>query len=309
MRVIITGGTGLIGSALAESLAKDGHEVIVLSRNPDRHTLPPGVRAEKWDGKTAVSWGHLADGADAIVNLAGENLAGSGLLPSRWTAERKQKILQSRLDAGQAVVEAVRAAKQKPRLVIQSSGVDYYGALADQVVTEASPPGKDGFLANVTIDWEASTAPVIAEGVRQVVIRSGVVFAREGSSFQTLALPFKFFVGGPLGNGRQWLSWIHLEDEVRAIRFLLEQETAAGAYNLCAPEPITNKGLAKVLGRVMGRPSIIPVPAFAMRLLLGEVADVVLDGRRAIPQRLQELGFTFHYPDAETAVRDLLGKS
>lgn len=310
MRVIITGGTGLIGSALAESLAQDGHEVIVLSRNPGRHTLPPGVRAEKWDGQTAVSWGHLADGADAIINLAGENLAGSGLFPTRWTDERKRKIIQSRLDAGQAVVEAVTAAAQKPRVVIQSSGTDHYPAdLGDEIITEATRPGRASYLANLTMDWEASTEPVIAQGVRQVIIRSGAVFSPKAGAFRTLVFPFKFFVGGPLGNGRQWMSWIHLEDEVRAIRFLLEKETAVGAFNLCAPEPITNRALAKVIGKVMKRPSFIPVPAFALRLLFGEVADVVLDGRRAIPQRLQDLGFTFHYPNAETAVRDLLGKS
>ncbi|MBK8987316.1 MAG: TIGR01777 family protein [Chloroflexi bacterium] len=306
MRIIITGGTGLIGGALAQSLAKDGHEVIVLSRNPGGHSLPTGVRAAKWDGKTAVSWGHLADGADAIVNLAGENLAGSGLLPSRWTAERKQRILQSRLDAGKAVVEAITAAAHKPKVVIQSSGVDYYGALTDQIVTEASPPGRDGFLANVTIDWEASTTAVSAQGVRQVVIRSGVVFSAEGGPFQTLVLPFKFFAGGPLGSGRQWMSWIHLEDEVRAIRFLLERDTAVGAYNLCAPQPLTYREMAKVVGRVMKRPSFVPAPAFALRLLLGEVADVVLNGRRALPQRLQEAGFTFCYPEAQTAVQNLL---
>jgi len=309
MRVIITGGTGLIGGALAESLAKDGHEVIVLSRNPASHTLPSGVRAEKWDGKTAVSWGHLADGADAIVNLAGENLAGSGLFPTRWTDERKRKIIQSRLDAGQAVVEAVTAAAQKPGVVIQSSGTDYYPDLGDKIITEATPPGRDSFLADVTIDWEASTEPVIAQGVRQVVIRSGAVFSPKGGAFRTLVFPFKFFVGGPLGNGRQWLSWIHLEDEVRAIRFLLEQETAVGAFNLCAPEPIPNRALAKAIGKVMKRPSFIPVPAFALRLLFGEVADVVLNGRRVMPKRLLDLGFAFHYPDAETAVRDLLDQS
>ena len=306
MRVIITGGTGLIGGALAKSLAADGHEVIVLSRNPQAHKLPDGVKAAQWDGQTAVSWGHLADGADAVINLAGENLAGNGLLPARWTAERKRRILQSRLDAGRAVVEAVTAAARKPRVVVQSSGIDYYGARDDEFITEASPAGKDGFLANVTVDWEASTAAVAAQGVRQIIIRTGVVFSAEGGPFKTLVLPFKFFAGGPLGSGRQWMSWIHLEDEVRAIRFLLEQETAVGPYNLCAPQPLTNRDMAKTIGKVMGRPSFIPAPAFVLRLLLGEVADVVLDGRRAQPQRLQEMGFVFHYPDAQTAVRDLL---
>ncbi|MCZ7668465.1 MAG: TIGR01777 family oxidoreductase [Chloroflexi bacterium] len=219
MRVIITGGTGLIGSALAQDLAAAGYEVIVLSRQPEGKSLPAGVRAEKWDGKTAVSWGHLADGAEAIINLAGESIGGSGLLPARWTKARKQRILNSRLDAGKAVVEAVSAAAVKPRVVVQSSGIDYYGNVPEAVVTEASPPGKDGFLANVTIDWEASTAAVEAQGVRRVIIRTGLVLAESGSSLDTIALPFKLHVGGPVGNGKQWLSWIHRQDEIQAIRF------------------------------------------------------------------------------------------
>ena len=172
MRIIITGGTGLIGTELSKSLAADGHEVIVLSRNPEGKPLPAGVRAEKWDGKTAVSWGHLADGADAIINLAGENIAGSGLLPAGRTKERKERILNSRIDAGNAVVEAVAAANVKPKLVIQSSGIDYYGNVPDGVVTEDSPAGDDGFLAKVTVPWENSTAAVEQEGVRRAIIRT-----------------------------------------------------------------------------------------------------------------------------------------
>jgi uncharacterized protein len=305
MQVIITGGTGLIGTALSKSLVQEGHEVIVLSRNPERYHLPPGVRGEKWDGKTAVSWGHLVNETDAIVNLAGENLAGSGRLPSRWTAARKQLLRQSRLDAGQAVVEAVSAAAHKPAVVVQSSGIDYYGALADQVVTETAPPG-DSFLARLSVDWEASTAAVTQQGVRHVVIRTGVVLSAEGGPLETIVLPFKFFAGGPLGNGRQWMSWIHLADAVAAIRFLLLSETAVGPFNLCAPEPLSNKAFSQAVGRAMGRPAILPTPAFVLRLALGEVADVVLDGRRAQPQRLQELGFTFQYPDAASALHHLL---
>lgn len=307
MKIIVTGGTGLIGESLCRSLAADGHEVIVLSRNPAAYTLPAAVRAEKWDAKTAVGWGHLANGADAIINLAGENLAGSGLLPTRWSEARKRRIRQSRLDAGAAVVEAVTAATVKPRVVIQSSGIDYYGALADEIVTEASPAGRDGFLADLTVEWEASTAAVAAQGVRHVVIRTGVVFSDEGGPLQTIVFPFKLFVGGPIGGGRQWMSWIHLEDEVRAIRFLLEQETAVGPFNLCAPAPLTYGALSKEVGRALGRPSWMPAPAFALRLLLGEVAEVVLSGRRALPRRLEELGFTFRYPAVADALHDLLG--
>jgi uncharacterized protein len=306
MRIIITGGTGLIGTELSKSLSADGHEVIVLSRHPEGKDLPDGVRAEKWDGKTAVSWGHLADGADAIINLAGENIAGSGTLPARWTKERKERILNSRLDAGNAVVEAVSAATKKPKLVIQSSGIDYYGNVPNGIVTEESPAGNDSFLAKVTVPWEASTAAVEQEGVRRVIIRTGVVLAEEGS-LESMSLPFKLFAGGPVGNGKQWLAWIHIQDVVSAIRFLLENENASGPYNLCAPEPVQYKDFSKDLGAVMGRPAIVPAPAFAMKLALGEAADLVLNGRRAVPKRLSDAGFSFAFPDAKSALQDLLG--
>lgn len=308
MRIIITGGTGLIGSALAKDLAQDGHEVIILSRNPAKYRFPPGIRGEKWDGKTAEQWGHLADGADAIVNLAGEPIAGTGLLPSRWTAERKHRIRQSRIDAGTAVTEATRAATNKPKLVIQSSGVDYYGdTQSDQIITEASPNGS-GFLADVTVDWENSTAEVEAMGVRRIIIRSGIVLSMESGALPITALPFKLFAGGPLGNGQQWWPWIHLEDEVRAIRFLLESDTAEGPYNLCTPNPLKNKDFAKTIGQVMNRPAFFPAPAFAIKLALGEIAAIVLDGRRAVPEKLENNGFSFTYPQAKEALMDLLNK-
>ena len=308
MRVIITGGTGLIGSELAKDLAADGHEVIVLSRNPNKHTFPAGIRGEKWDSKTAAHWGHLADGADAIVNLAGEPIAGSGLLPSRWTDERKRRIRQSRIAAGTAVTEAIRAATNKPKLLIQSSGIDYYGDVeSDKIITEEAPNG-DGFLADVTVDWENSTAAVEEMGVRRVIIRTGIVLSTESGALPITVLPFKFFAGGPLGNGEQWWPWIHLDDEVRAIRFLLESETAVGPYNLCTPNPLKNKAFAKVIGNVMNRPALFPTPAFDLKLALGEIAAIVLDGRRAVPQKLEEAGFTFKYPQAAEALRDLLNQ-
>jgi hypothetical protein len=308
MRIIITGGTGLIGTPLSKRLAAAGHEVIVLSRNPASKTLPDGVRAEKWDGKTAVSWGHLADGADAIINLAGENIAGSGPtpLPSRWTKERKERILNSRLDAGKAVLDAVVQAENKPKLVIQSSGIDYYGNVPEGIVTEDSPPGSDSFLAKVTVPWENSTAAVEQEGVRHVIVRTGVVLAEEGS-LESMVLPFKFFAGGPVGNGKQWVAWIHIEDVVRGIQFLLENEEMSGSYNLCAPEPVPYKEFSTAIGKVMGRPSFVPAPAFALKLVLGEAADLVLNGRRAVPKRLLDAGFTFTFSEAKAALRDLLG--
>ncbi len=301
MRVIITGGTGLIGRALAASLASDGHEVVVLTRHPQHVSgLPAGARAERWDGATLAGWGHLADGAGAIVNLAGENLGAS-----RWSAERKRRILSSRVNAGQAVLAAVRSAERKPAVLIQSSAVGYYGPRGDEIITERSAPGTD-FMAQVAVQWEASTEPVESLGVRRAIIRSGVVLSMAGGALPRLVQPFHFFVGGRLGSGKQWFSWMHIDDEVRAIRFLIDDAQASGPYNLTAPDPVTNATLARTVGHVLGRPALFPVPAFVLRLLFGEMATTVLDGQRVAPERLAGLDFAFRYPVLEPALRDLL---
>jgi len=301
MRIIITGGTGLIGGALAASLTNDGHEVILLSRVPERATwLPSGARAERWDGRTATGWGPLADGADAIVNLAGE-----GIASGRWTEERKRRIRESRVNAGQAVVEAVKAAARKPGVIIQSSAVGYYGVHGDEEITESTPAGND-YLAQIAVAWENSTAPVETLGVRRAVIRTGVVLSKKSGALPQMLLPFKLFVGGPLGSGKQWLPWIHIADQVSAIRFLIENRRASGAFNLCAPNPLTNAEFGRVVGRVMGRPAFMPTPAFALRLAFGEMATVLLDGQRQLPKRLIELGFAFRFPSAQAALRDIL---
>lgn len=306
MRVIISGGSGLIGRALVNNLADGGYEVIVLSRSPGRVSgLPAGVRAVGWDVRSADGWGELADGALAIVNLAAENLAGQSFFPSRWTTERKQQIVQSRLEAGRAVVEAVEKAAQKPKVVIQASAIGYYGTSEDQTFTEDSPPGDD-FPAQVCQQWEASTKPVAEMDVRHVIIRTGLVLSTKDSSLPRVMLPYRLFVGGPFGNGRQWWSWIHLNDQVRAIRFLIEQEAAAGPFNLTAPNPVQNRDFGRTLGKVMKRPHYLPVPAFAMRVAFGEVADIVLQGQRVIPERLQQMGFHFEYPQLEVALRDTI---
>jgi uncharacterized protein (TIGR01777 family) len=300
MRVIITGGTGLIGRALAVDLLKDSHEVIALSRRPERATgLPTGMRVERWDARTAEGWGPLVNGADAIVNLAGATIAGL------WTAGRKRSIRDSRLNAGRAVVEAIQRASKKPRVVIQSSGVGYYGPRGDELITEESTSGDD-FLGKLAVEWEASTAPVESLGVRRAIIRSGAVLSTKGGALPPLLLQYRLFVGGPLGDGRQWLPWIYIVDEVRAIRFLIDNESASGPFNLVAPNPLTNADFGRVLARVLRRPFLIPVPALALRLLAGEMSTILLDGQRAVPRRLQDAGFTFQFPEAEMALRDLL---
>ena len=305
MRVIVTGGSGLIGTAVVRSLAADGHEVIVLSRAPERvPALPDGARPERWDGKSAEGWAAWADGADAIVNLAGENIAGSTLpeiLFGRWTPERKRRILASRVDAGHAVVQAVERAARKPRVVIQSSGVGYYGLGREAPQFESAPPGDD-FLARVCVDWEASTTAVESMGVRRVVLRSGVVLAPQGGILPLLLLPFRLFAGGRLGSGKQWFPWVHLDDQVAAIRFAIDDDQAKGAFNLTAPHQLRNAEAAAIIGRVLRRPSRLPAPAFALRLLLGEKHILVLDGQQVPPDRLTALGFKFLRPRLEDAL-------
>ena len=302
MRVLITGGSGLIGRALSANLARDDNEVIILSRQPERIIgLPSGVSARWWDSHTTEGWSSLVDGTDAIINLAGENIS-SG----RWSDERKHAILKSRSSAGQTVVQAVKAAAHKPRIVIQASGIGYYGPCGDEEITEETPPGHD-FLAQLAANWESSTASLESLGVRRAIIRTGVVLSIEGGALPRMLLPFRFFAGGRLGSGRQWFPWIHIADEVGAIRFLIENETANGPFNLTAPVPLNNAEFSRLLGQQLRRPALMPIPAFALRLLFGEMATVLLDGQRAIPRRLIQLGFTFRFPEAGPALRDLLG--
>ena len=279
----------------------EGYEVIVLTRNPNRKTsLPATVQLVQWDAKSAESWGRLVDGAEAVIHLAGE-----GLADGRWSDARKQRIYASRVDSGQAVVDAVTAAQTKPKVVIQASAIGYYGDRGDEVLTEASTPGDD-FPAQVCFDWEASTAAVEGQGVRRVIIRTGVMLANEGGAWPKIVLPFKLFVGGPLGSGQQYWSWIHMQDEIRAILFLLQHAEARGAFNLTAPEPLPNRVFAAELGRVMGRPGFFPTPALALKLAFGEMSTILLDGQRVIPKKLQDLGFTFNYPTAAAAFRELV---
>lgn len=302
MKYIITGGTGLIGSALTQALLSQNDQVFVLSRSPEKARVPAGVTVLPWDGHSAEGWWGQAEGVDGIVNLAGESI-GAAL----WSQAQRQRILRSRQDAGAAVVDAVRRVQRKPGVVVQISGVGYYGIHADEVVTEQNPPGQD-FLAKVAIEWENATRPVEDMDVRRVVLRSGVVLEKHSGVLPRMMLPFKLFVGGPLGTGRQWVSWIHLADQVRGLVFALKNQSARGVYNLTSPEPVTNADFGKALGRVMHRPYWIPAPGFALKLALGEMSTLVLDGQRVIPQRIQAEGFEFRYPHLSVALEDLLAR-
>ena len=306
MRVLITGGTGLIGSELTNNLCADGHDVIILSRSGTSDTfLPSHAQLVKWDGRTAEGWGRLVNEVDAIVNLAGESISGANPVSGRWTAARKQRIVDSRVQAGQAIVQALKSATKRPEVLVQASAVGYYGPHGDEPVTEDTAPGND-FLANVCKQWEASVAGVEALGVRLAIVRTGVVLSSGGGALPFMALPFRYFVGGPLGSGKQYVPWIHEEDQISAIRFMIEHQSMRGAYNGCAPKPVTNADFGKAIGRALRRPSYMPAPEFAIRLVLGEFATLIVDGQRQIPRRLQQSGFRFQYEDVDTALKDLL---
>lgn len=300
-RILITGGSGLIGRALTAELAADGYEVVVLSRRPeDVGGLPPGARAAGWDAATAAGWSDLLDGALGIVHLAGESIA-----DGRWTEAKKRRIRDSRVRSSEAVRAACERVERKPRFLLQGSAVGYYGARGEERLTEESAPG-EGFLPEVCVAWEAATEPVEAMGVRRALLRTGMVLATDGGALPKLLLPFRLGLGGPAGSGDQYVPWIHLDDEVGAIRFLAASDGARGPFNLTAPEPVTNAEMGRVIGRVLRRPSLLRAPSFALRLALGEMAQVVLDGQRAVPEALLALGYRFRFSDLELALEDLV---
>jgi uncharacterized protein len=310
MNVLITGGTGLIGQALIPALLTDGHKVSVLTRSPAKVqvVLPPEVTAIQWDGRSTDGWAYVIEGTDAVINLAGENIAGDSLytiLAHRWTPAQKRRIQTSRVNAGRALVEAIAAADKKPEVLIQSSAVGYYGPQGDELILEQSPGGED-FLAEIVQAWEASTAEVEQLGLRRAIIRTGLVLAPQGGILPIMLLPFRLYSGGPLGSGKQFLPWIHIRDEVDAIRFLLGNTSTQGIYNLSAPNPVSSTEFGSIAGKEIKRPSWLRVPGFILKLALGEKSTLVLDGQRALPQRLLDAGYAFTFPNLDTALQDLI---
>lgn len=300
MKVMIAGGTGMIGRALARDLAQNGHDVVILSRklNPGQQEIAQ-IRFLHWDGKTAGDWAQELESTDAVVNLTGENLSNG-----RWTNKQKNKILSSRVNAGKALVDGFEKSKHKPAVFVQASGSGAYGTSEEKVFDEFDVYGND-FLANVTKVWEGSTLPIEQMNVRRVIIRSGVVLGKEKGALRLMLLPFKLFVGGKLGSGRQWISWIHLEDEVRAIRFLIENKQAKGVFNLSA-SPVRNAQFAVSAGKALHRPSWFPMPGFLLRLALGEMSTMVLDGQNVSSGKIQDLGYKFLYPKIDDALGNLI---
>lgn len=301
MRVAVTGGSGLIGRAVTELLRTEGHEVLILSRQ-GRESKDPLLRTVVWPGggseEAGASWREELGQCDGVVHLAGASI-GQG----RWTRAVRYEIMRSRRIGTRRLVEALR--EGGPRVLVCASAVGYYGDGKDRELHEDAPPGHD-FAAEVCRVWEEEAAGA-ANVSRVATARLGVVFASGGGALARMLTPFRLFVGGPIGTGRQWVSWIHLEDAAAGLLFLLQDAGAVGAFNLTAPEPVQSRDLARAIGRVMGRPSAVPVPAAAMRLMFGEMADVILlAGQRALPERLLSRGFPFRYPRVEEALQNLL---
>jgi uncharacterized protein len=309
MRIIIAGGTGFLGSPLAEMYAEEGHDVRVLTRSVEpgvtRHdpgTGVPGITRVGWaaDGATGP-WAATLEGADAVINLSGESLASR-----RWSEAAKKRLRDSRLLATRSLAAAIRGATTPPPVFISGSAVGFYGPSDNQPLTEKDPPGTD-FLAQLCADWEREARQAERQGTRVVLLRTGIVLERSGGALPQMMRPFRFFAGGPLGSGRQYVSWIHRLDWIEIVRWIVQTPEIDGPVNATAPHPVTNKHLSRALGHAMHRPSLMPTPGFAIKIAIGEFADSVLTGQRVIPARAQASGYHFRYPEIEQAFRGIFG--
>jgi uncharacterized protein (TIGR01777 family) len=301
-KILIFGGTGFIGRHLL-ALLKNDYKLVVFSRNPEKwkSILPEEVDLLAFSDDVDTLAGHFYN-AWGIIHLAGENVGGG-----RWTPALKERILQSRTSVVNLIAEAFQSATKKPSFYIQGSATGYYGINpTDAEITESRPSTRDSFLTDVSVLQEEQ-ADVLKDQTRLVFIRTGIVLDKEEGALPRIAMPFKLFAGGPVGNGMQWIPWIHIRDEVAAIKFIMEHENMHGPVNLTAPAPVRQKDFARYLGRALNRPSVMPAPAFALRLLLGKerAEDLLLSGLRIVPEKLLEAGFRFKYPDISDALGDL----
>ena len=295
MNVLVSGASGLVGSELVPALAAGGHKVMRLVR----HTPAPGAPEVAWDPDGPPTPETFA-GFDAVVHLAGETIMG------RWSAAKRERIRRSRVASTRQIAESIAQAKSKPRVLVQASAIGYYGDRDDELLHEDSPPGKD-FLAVTCQEWEAASAPAEEAGVRVVRLRLGVVLSKRGGALKKMLLPFRLGLGGRIGDGRQWMSWVALADVVGAIEFALANETLRGAANLVAPEPALNRDFTKTLAKVLHRPAIFPVPKLAVHVLFGEMGDtLLLASQRVEPRKLRAAGYRFRGEWLEGALRDIL---
>ena len=307
MKIVVAGGTGFLGGPLCESWAEEGHDVRVLTRSlpagqsqHDSGTGVPGITRVGWSpDRSAGALATLVESANAVVNLAGESI-GKG----RWTAARRRALRDSRVLATRSLASAISSAATPPALFVSGSAIGYYGDRHAEPLTEDAPPGR-GFLAELCVEWEAEAQRAARSGLRIVTLRSGIALERSGGSLPKMVTPYRLFVGGRLGSGRQYFSWIHRLDWIEMVRWIVETPTVSGPVNATSPDPVTNAQFSHALGRALHRPALVPTPGFALRLLLGGMAESILTGQRVIPARARAAGFHFRYPEIDIALRGI----
>ena len=304
MQIVVTGGTGFIGQSLCASLCQEGHRVTLLTRRREeaQRLCGAAVTAVEWNGREAGAWESCLEGVDAVVNLAGAPIA-----DGRWTDVRKRVLAESRVLTTRLLAEAMSRRTSKPRTLISASGIGYYGASDDRVLDEGAVRGK-GFLADLCLAWEAEALRTAEFGVRVVLLRTGMVLELDGGALLKMLLPFRFFAGGPIMPGTQWVSWIHRRDHIGLIQWILTTPHVSGPVNAVAPEAVTMKRFCQVLGRVLQRPSWLPVPRFALQAALGELGTLMTTGQRVNPAKALSGGYVFRYPTLEPALRAIMTK-
>ncbi len=306
MRVFITGGTGLVGNRLIRWLRQRQDEVVVLTRRPEvaRQQLDPVCVLVEGDPMQPGEWQRAVEPCDAVVHLAGENL-----FRRRWNPAFKELLRDSRVKGTKHIVEALarnpKNTNGSSKTLVSASAIGYYGPHGDEELDENSPPGDD-MLARLCVDWEGAARGVQALGVRLAILRIGIVFAKEGGALAQMLTPYRLFAGGPVGSGNQYMSWIHIDDLVGMCLLALDRQEATGPINATAPNPVTNREFARALGRALHRPSIMRMPRFMLRVMVGEAAEVITTGQRVVPRRARELGYAFKFPEVDGALRDLL---
>jgi uncharacterized protein (TIGR01777 family) len=297
MKVAISGATGLIGTALRENLAADGVPIVVLSRKP---SVAP-LETIHWDVENGRFDASRLEGVDAVVHLAGEPIA------QRWNEARKKAIRESRVKSTRLLVEGLKSLARKPKVLVSGSAIGFYGDRGDEVLEESSPPGT-GFLPETCQAWEQAAMEAMGLGIRTAVLRTGIVLSTRGGALKTMLLPFRLGVGGQVGNGKQWMSWIHIDDLVGAIRHVIDKDHVMAAVNGTAPEPATNAQFTKALGRALSRPTFLPAPTFGIKFAFGEMASILLEGQRVLPKKLLSTGYRFRFPELSSALQDVLAR-
>lgn len=300
MKIMMTGGTGFVGTQLTSRLVQEGNEVTILTRSgKGAEKVTPGISYLKGDPTQRGPWQEAVQSHDAVINLAGASIF------AKWTEEYKKAIRESRVSTTRNIVEGIPSHPPKQFTLFSTSAVGYYGFCGDEELTEESPHGED-FLARMAVEWEGEAAKAQGKGARVVITRFGIVLGEKGGALGQMIPLFKKYIGGPIGSGKQWFSWVHIKDLAEAFAFLMKHPEISGPVNFCAPNPVRNKDLAKALGRVLHRPSFMPAPGFLIKLVLGEFGSVILEGQRVIPKRLLDRGFAFQYADIDKALQSIV---